>query len=140
MREAAEKVCFLEEAERFPHGFDTRVGEGGMTLSGGQRQRVSLGRALARGGSLWLLDDPFSHLDAATARTVWENLLPHFRGRTVVIASGRASLLAAADRVAVLDGGRIAEEGDPRELLGHGGAFARLVEQERLREELEAMP
>jgi len=139
LRQVAASVCLTETVELFAEGYDTRVGEGGLALSGGQRQRVCLGRALARGGSLWLLDDPFSHLDAATARAVWQQLRRELSGRTVLLATGRVSLLAGADQVLVLDGGRLAEAGTHGELLQGGGLYARLAERERLHDEMEGM-
>ena len=140
LRRVADAVCLTEEVEGFAEGFATRVGEGGLSLSGGQRQRVCLGRALAAGGGLWLLDDPFSHLDAATARKVWSRLRPLLRGKTIFLASGRVSQLEGADRVLVLDGGRLCEQGTPAELARSGGLYARLIERERLLAELETLP
>lgn len=135
----AEAVCLTEDVAEFPEGFDTRVGEGGLAVSGGQRQRICLGRALAADGGLWLLDDPFSHLDAGTAREVWSRLRSQWQGRTVFLASSRVSPLAGADWVLVLDGGRICEQGTPAELARGGGLYARLLERERLLTELEAL-
>ena len=139
LRQIAATVCLEEETASFANGYDTRVGEGGLTLSGGQRQRVCLGRALAHGGELWLLDDPFSHLDAVTARTVWQQLRRQLTGKTVFLVTGRVSLLAAADQVLVMEGGRLTEAGTHRQLLESGGLYARLAERERLRDELEGL-
>ncbi len=140
LQRVADAVCLTEEVAGFDEGFATKVGEGGLSLSGGQRQRVCLGRALAAGGGLWLLDDPFSHLDAATAREVWARLRPQLQGKTVFFASGRVSQIEGADRVLVLEGGRLCEQGTPAELARAGGLYARLIERERLLAELEALP
>lgn len=133
-------VALDEEIAHFSDGLQTPVGEGGLTLSGGQRQRVCLGRALARGGRLWLLDDPFSHLDAATAREVWGAMRPLLAGETVLLASGRISLLEGCDRIVVLEDGALAETGTHAELLAGGGRYASMAEQEALERELEALP
>jgi ATP-binding cassette subfamily B protein len=139
LQRVADAVCLSDEVSAFEDGFDTRVGEGGKALSGGQRQRVALGRALARDGSLWLLDDPFSHLDAATARKVWQALRPLLRNKTVLLVSARVSLLEMADDIVLLDQGRVAEQGTHAELLALEGRYARLLEQERLQQELEGL-
>lgn len=139
LQTVADAVCLSDEVASFEEGFATRVGEGGKALSGGQRQRVALGRALARDGSLWLLDDPFSHLDAATARQVWQALQPLLRDKTVLLVSARVSLLEMADDIVILDQGRVAEQGSHAELLALEGRYARLLEQERLKQELEGL-
>jgi ATP-binding cassette subfamily B protein len=139
LQRVADAVCLSDEVSAFEEGFATRVGEGGKALSGGQRQRVALGRALARDGSLWLLDDPFSHLDASTARQVWQALRPLLRNKTVLLVSARVSLLEMADDIVILDHGRVAEQGSHSELLALEGRYARLLEQERLKQELEGL-
>lgn len=139
LQRVADAVCLSDEVSAFEEGFATRVGEGGKALSGGQRQRVALGRALARDGSLWLLDDPFSHLDASTARQVWQALRPLLRNKTVLLVSARVSLLEMADDIVILDQGRVAEQGSHAELLALEGRYARLLEQERLKQELEGL-
>ncbi|MEZ4600924.1 MAG: ABC transporter ATP-binding protein [Syntrophotaleaceae bacterium] len=136
-RQVAATVGLEKDIAGFPEGFDTLVGEGGKTLSGGQRQRVALGRAVARGGNLWLLDDPFSHLDAGTARDVWVALRPLLRETTVFMITSRVPLLAEADRIVVLENGEVTELGRHDELAGGGGYYAGMVERERLRQELE---
>ena len=135
----ADTVRLSDEVAAFEEGFATRVGEGGKALSGGQRQRVALGRALARDGSLWLLDDPFSHLDAATAQQVWQALRPLLRDKTVLLVSARVSLLEVADEIVILDQGQITEQGSHAQLLEAGGHYSRLLEQERLQQELEGL-
>jgi ABC-type multidrug transport system fused ATPase/permease subunit len=97
-----------------------------VRLSGGQRRRVALARAILRDASVLLLDEPTSGLDAASEQAVLDALDLAAEGRTVLSVSHRLSLAARADRVVVLDGGRVVEQGPPGELLAAGGAYARL--------------
>jgi ATP-binding cassette, subfamily B, bacterial len=115
-----------ELIQRLPDGWETEMGEGGVRLSGGQRRRVALARAILRDASVLLLDEPTSGLDAASEQAVLDALDRAAEGRTVLSVSHRLSLAARADRVVVLDGGRVVEQGPPGELLAAGGAYARL--------------
>jgi ATP-binding cassette subfamily B protein len=125
--EAAATLTGLDEIlRRLPDGWDTQIGEGGVRLSGGQRRRVALARAILRDASVLLLDEPTSGLDAASEQAVLDALDRAAEGRTVVSVSHRLGLAARADRVVVLDGGRVVEQGPPGELLAAGGAYARL--------------
>jgi len=133
------QVALESEIEQFRHGLDTRIGEGGLTLSGGQRQRVGIARALARDRGLWLLDDPFSHLDTVTSRKVWEALQKQVKERTLLFASSRVSILQGADHIIVLNNGEIIEQGNHSRLVEIGGEYARLWEREQLHREMEGL-
>jgi ABC-type multidrug transport system fused ATPase/permease subunit len=129
--EAAAALTGLDEIlRRLPDGWHTRIGEGGVRLSGGQRRRVALARAILRDAPVLLLDEPTSGLDAASEQAVLDALDlvldSAAGGRTVLSVSHRLGLAARADRVVVLDGGRVVEQGPPGELLAAGGAYARL--------------
>ena len=125
--EAAARAALVDEiVDRLPEGWQTQIGEGGVRLSGGQRRRVALARAILRDASVLLLDEPTSGLDAASEQAVLDALELAAEGRTVLAVSHRLSLTARADRVVVLDGGRVVEQGSPGELLAAGGAYARL--------------
>jgi ATP-binding cassette, subfamily B, bacterial len=123
---AARAALVTEIIQRLPDGWSTQVGEGGVRLSGGQRRRVALARAILRDASVLLLDEPTSGLDAAAEQAVLDALDRAAEGRTVLAVSHRLGLAARADRVVVLDGGRVVEQGPPAELLAAGGAYARL--------------
>jgi ABC-type multidrug transport system fused ATPase/permease subunit len=118
---------FLDD---LPDGFDTLIGERGVNLSGGQRQRVALARALLSDARVLVLDDPLSAVDTTTEEGIVERLRGALDGRTVLLATQRLSTLALAERVAVLDEGRVAESGDPAELLERGGTFSALFGEE----------
>jgi ABC-type multidrug transport system fused ATPase/permease subunit len=123
----AARVAKVDElAARLREGYATPVGESGVKLSGGQRRRVALARAILRDASVLLLDEPTSGLDAESERAVLQALEQASRGRTVVAVSHRLALANAADRVVVLDGGRVVEQGPPASLLEAGGSFARM--------------
>ncbi|MDR1429197.1 MAG: ABC transporter ATP-binding protein/permease [Spirochaetaceae bacterium] len=118
----------------FGGGWETLVGERGLTLSGGQKQRVSIGRALIRHPRILILDDAFSAVDAETERRILNSLLESRKGKTTILVSHRVSTLCHADRVLVLDGGKLSEEGTPGELLERGGFYARTAALQRLAE------
>ncbi|ASJ07563.1 ABC transporter ATP-binding protein [Thermococcus pacificus] len=110
-----------------PEGYDTVVGEKGVTLSGGQRQRIALARALLLDPKVILLDDPVSNLDAGTEKQLVEDLKEILKDRTALIVSQRPSLVKLADRVIVMAEGRIVEDGKPEELARKGGAFSEML-------------
>ena len=115
-----------EFIDRLPHGYQTVIGERGATLSGGQRQRLAIARALIRDAPILILDEPTSALDAASERSVMDAIGRLMQGRTTLIIAHRLSTMARADRLVVLDQGRIAESGTHDELIAAGGAFYRL--------------
>jgi len=121
-------IAALERDERlFARGWDTVVGERGLTLSGGQKQRVAIARALARDPELLVLDDSLSAVDAETEEAIVEALLADRAGKTTIIISNRVSTLRRADLVAVLDGGRLAQFGSPAELAEADGFYAEIA-------------
>lgn len=110
-----------------PDGLETQVGERGMALSGGQRQRVAIARAFLRDAPVLVLDEATSHLDAASERLVHEALRDLMQDRTTIVIAHRLSTVRAADKIAVLSQGRLAESGDHASLMAKGGLYARLV-------------
>ena len=113
-----------------PNGLDTVIGERGINLSGGQRQRVTLARALLSAAPVAVLDDPLSAVDTEAEREIVEGLRRGLLGRAVLLATQRLSTLALADRIVVLEGGRIVEHGELDQLLDDGGAFSELFGEE----------
>ncbi|HST35057.1 MAG TPA: ABC transporter transmembrane domain-containing protein [Allosphingosinicella sp.] len=122
--EAANAAEFLR---KLPEGLDTYLGEGGARLSGGQRQRIAIARALLRDAPLLLLDEATSALDAESERLVQGSLERLFEGRTTIVIAHRLATVRAADRIVVMDQGRIVEEGDHDALSARGGLYARLA-------------
>jgi subfamily B ATP-binding cassette protein MsbA len=110
-----------------PEGLDTLVGERGAMVSGGQRQRIAIARALIRNPSILILDEATSHLDAASERLVQQALQNAARGRTTIVIAHRLSTIRDADRLIVLEGGRIVEQGTWETLAAAGGTFERLI-------------
>jgi len=119
-----------------PDGLATIVGERGYTLSGGQRQRATLARALATDPNVLVLDDALSSVDADTERMILDALAEERRGRTLILISHRLSTLQAVDRIVVLAGGRVVEDGTHDALLARDGVYTRLFHRARMEERL----
>jgi ATP-binding cassette subfamily B protein len=128
-----------EEIETLPYKWGTIIGERGITLSGGQKQRVSLARALAVDPVILVLDDAFSSVDTHTEEEILNHLDGSFAGRTALMVSHRISTARRADRIAVMEDGRIIESGTHDELIDRRGLYAALAEKQVLREQLEAI-
>lgn len=116
--QVAEIAGVRDDIEAFPDGFDTVIGERGVTLSGGQKQRVTIARALIKDPKILILDDCFSAVDTETEEKILESLRDVRQGRTTILISHRISTLKEADEIIVLDDGEIVEQGDHESLCG----------------------
>jgi ATP-binding cassette subfamily B multidrug efflux pump len=136
VRAATAAAGVAGEIEQFPAGYDTVVGERGLTLSGGQRQRVALARALAGAPPILVLDDAFASVDSAKEEEIVGSLRRFVSGRTVLLMTHRLRAAQLADRIVVLAEGRVLETGRHAELLAAGGLYARLWRIQQLEEEI----
>lgn len=135
---AANTAGLTEDIQTFPAGFDTLVGERGITLSGGQKQRTAIARAVLREPRILILDDALSSVDTYTEEKILTQLRDVMRERTSLIVSHRISTVRDADLICVLDEGRLIERGTHNQLLDLGGEYAALYERQLLEEELAA--
>lgn len=125
---AAARAANCDEfARRLPQGYNTQIGENGARLSGGERQRISIARALLKDAPIVLLDEATASLDVENETEVQQALSRLLAGRTVIVIAHRMRTVMAADKVVVLDGGRVVEQGSPSKLLERDGLFARMV-------------
>ena len=136
LRASAETAGLGPEIEGFPEGWATVVGERGLTLSGGQRQRVALARSLVPEPPILVLDDVFSAVDAGKEAEILRSLRAAVAGRTTLVMTHRLRVAQEADRIVVLDGGRVAEQGTHAALLASGGLYARLWRIQQIEQEL----
>ncbi len=135
---AADLAGLAPDIAGFPRGYDTVVGERGITLSGGQKQRTAIARAILRNPRILILDDALSSVDTLTEESILNGLSEVMRGRTTILISHRVSTVRNADRIFVLERGAVAEEGTHAELVFSGGYYAELYRKQLLEEELEA--
>src|SRR5579862_5722657 len=136
IHDAAEAANIAADIESFPEGYQTMVGERGITLSGGQKQRTAIARALIRNPRILILDDALSSVDTHTEDKILNHLREVMQGRTTIFISHRVSTVRNADRIAVLHEGRIVETGSHDELLALNGYYADLYNKQLLEEEL----
>ena len=136
---ASEQAQLRQDVEEFERGFDTLIGERGVTLSGGQKQRATLARALIRQPSILILDDALSAVDTHTEEAILSHLRQIMKGRTTLLIAHRISTLRDADQIVVLDEGRIAEQGTHQQLVERGGFYADLSRRQQLAAELETL-
>ncbi|MBX3143604.1 MAG: ATP-binding cassette domain-containing protein [Trueperaceae bacterium] len=128
VRRAAADADALDFIEELPNGFDTEVGERGVRLSGGQRQRIAIARALIKDPAVLILDEATSSLDSESESQVQAALTRLMQGRTTLVIAHRLATIRGADRIVVLDGGRIVDQGDHAALMARGGLYADLHE------------
>jgi ATP-binding cassette, subfamily B, multidrug efflux pump len=139
IRLAAERAGLATDIASFPKGYETMVGERGITLSGGQKQRTAIARALLRDPRILILDDALSSVDTLTEELILTGLEAVMRGRTVILISHRVSTVRQADWIIALEKGRIAEQGTHSDLVVAGGYYADLYRKQLLEDELQAI-
>jgi ATP-binding cassette, subfamily B, multidrug efflux pump len=136
---AAELAGLAPDIEGFPAGYETIIGERGLTLSGGQKQRVAIARAILRNPRILILDDALSSVDTLTEERILNGLAAVMKGRTTILISHRVSTVQSASRIFVIEHGEIVEQGTHSELVANGGYYADLYQKQLLEEELEAI-
>jgi ATP-binding cassette subfamily B protein len=135
---AAQNACIHNNILDFPGGYDTLVGERGVTMSGGQKQRSAIARALLKDAPILILDDALSAVDTNTEEQILHNLRENRAGKTTLIIAHRISTIQNADHILVLDEGKMAEYGSHQELMALGGIYRSIYEKQQLEQQLEA--
>ena len=128
VRDAAAAAYADEFIMALPQGYDTRIGEGGFKLSGGQRQRLAIARAILKDAPILILDEATSQLDSESEALVQKALGNLMQGRTTLVIAHRLSTVMGADRIVVMEHGRIVDEGTHQELVERGGVYKRLYD------------
>ncbi len=139
IRQAAEIAGLATDIETFPDGFQTMIGERGLTLSGGQKQRTAIARAILRNPRILILDDALASVDTVTEEKILNGLASVMKDRTTILISHRVSTVQNADCIVVLSQGRVVETGTHAQLQRRGGYYAELYQKQLLEEELEAI-
>lgn len=132
VEEAAQKSDLFNQIKDLPKGYETEVGEEGISLSGGQRQRLSIARALLINPELLILDDALSAVDAETGTQILENLRAERQDKTTIISAHRLSSVMNADEILVINDGKITERGTHDELMQRGGWYKEMFERQEL--------
>ncbi|MBR4726191.1 MAG: ABC transporter ATP-binding protein [Lachnospiraceae bacterium] len=139
VEEAAKTACVHDNIIEFPNKYATIVGERGVTMSGGQKQRTSIARAIMKKAPILILDDALSAVDTDTEEKILENLKTDRKGKTTIIIAHRITTIQNADKIMVIDDGKVAELGSHDELMKLGGIYARLYEKQQLEKMLDEM-
>ncbi len=132
VKRAARLACVADDIEKFPDGYDTVLGERGVTVSGGQKQRISIARAILKDAPILILDDSVSAVDTETEKTILDNLRQTRKGKTTIIIAHRVTTVERLDRIMFLSGGEVAAFGTHEELISSCPEYASLVELQKL--------
>ncbi|EHR6179000.1 ATP-binding cassette domain-containing protein [Vibrio parahaemolyticus] len=135
--QAAKLACIHDDIEKFPDGYQTEVGEKGITLSGGQKQRIAIARAMLLNAQVLVLDDALSAVDGRTEHQILKNLETHYRDQALIVIAHRLTALEAADEIIVLNHGHITERGKHHSLLEHQGWYAEMFQYQKLEQAME---
>ncbi|EKN4606391.1 ABC transporter transmembrane domain-containing protein [Vibrio parahaemolyticus] len=135
--QAAKLACIHDDIEKFPDGYQTEVGEKGITLSGGQKQRIAIARAMLLNAQVLVLDDALSAVDGRTEHQILNNLETHYRDQALIVIAHRLTALEAADEIIVLNHGHVTERGKHHSLLEHQGWYAEMFQYQKLEQAME---
>ncbi len=135
--QAAKLACIHDDIEKFPDGYQTEVGEKGITLSGGQKQRIAIARAMLLNAQVLVLDDALSAVDGRTEHQILKNLETHYREQALIVIAHRLTALEAADEIIVLNHGHVTERGKHHSLLEHQGWYAEMFQYQKLEQAME---